>query len=231
MRNINVDFFKDVDSELKAYLLGFHVADGCVFKHSEKSIGFKITLQARDVEIVKLFRDSIYPDGNIYISPARKDGWKTNETCSFKVVCTELCQHILNHGYPFRKTYHELHLPQIDNSLMPHFIRGYFDGNGSIRKSIITRLTGREAGRIVVNKQLDFTSNGRVILFEIQQELIKHDIKLNLVPHKIKYHSLRINSLSEISKMYNFLYKDATYFLKRKKDSFEQIMGTSSANN
>lgn len=61
---VNDNFFKEINSEEKAYLLGFFLADGsyCLGSKCTKSYKFSIRLQKEDDSVIKLFKDNIIPD-------------------------------------------------------------------------------------------------------------------------------------------------------------------------
>lgn len=65
--NVNDDFFKNIDSEIKAYLLGFFLADGTygLGARCTKSYRFQVTLQEEDLEIISLFKEFIVPTKEI----------------------------------------------------------------------------------------------------------------------------------------------------------------------
>lgn len=60
------DFFDVIDTEPKAYLLGFFVADGCVNKSTSRHNGrFAINQSEDDKEIVKAFKEYLCVPSNI----------------------------------------------------------------------------------------------------------------------------------------------------------------------
>lgn len=65
--NVVDDFFDVIDSEIKAYLLGFFVADGYfnLGARCTKSYRFQVALQNTDEEIIQLYRQFICPDAKI----------------------------------------------------------------------------------------------------------------------------------------------------------------------
>jgi len=132
-RRIRHDFFKSIKTELQAYLLGFYAADGNI---NEKRKTLRIHLQKQDSELVYLYKDVISQDARIFsIAPkivTGRNGQKVNANESFGVdICsTILCNDLVNLGFGYNKSYSELHLPNIEKHLIPHFIRGYFDGDG-----------------------------------------------------------------------------------------------------
>lgn len=226
---VNENFFEIIDSELKAYLLGFYSADGCIFKDTRsktESLSFKINLQVEDIKIVELFRDNIAPNAKIGISKKAIYGTRVNNPQAIlRFTNTTFCNNILNKGFDIRKTLVGFRLPEISDKFILDFIRGYFDGNGSIRQNLVVRKSGKDCGKTVKNIQLDFTSNNPEILSDIKSVLEKYNVVLNLVSHKKKYFQLRANSKDEVFKFYNLLYNNREFFLERKKKKFEQIQG------
>ena len=133
-RRIRHDFFSKIETELQAYLLGFYAADGNI---NEKRKTFRIHLQKRDSELVYLYKDIISPDARVFTvqehETTGRNGMKITAHESFGVDITsaKLCNDLVNLGIGYTKSYSELHIPTIPNNLIRHFIRGYFDGDGS----------------------------------------------------------------------------------------------------
>lgn len=67
-RRIRHEFFQSIETEIQAYLLGFHVADGCV---DDPKCMLRVELTETDVEIVQLFKDYVGPDATMYCKKAR----------------------------------------------------------------------------------------------------------------------------------------------------------------
>ena len=63
-RMIRHDFFKNINTELQAYLLGFYVADGSI---DEKRKTFRIHLSKKDKELVDLYKEIISPEARTFI--------------------------------------------------------------------------------------------------------------------------------------------------------------------
>ena len=200
--NINETYFENINSEEKAYWLGFICADGYLnFKRNDLMIGLSI----KDKEHLQKLKDCLKSSHPIkeyiydYLSMARL-------FIGNKKITESLKKYI-----PKDKTF-SLIFPSINNELERHFVRGYFDGDGSI-------VNGK-------NPQLNITSNdnfldGLDIKFkEIGLNKTKRDIR-----HKQqnRIQTLRFVGRDNIKKIYDYLYKDSTIFLERKKKIFEQI--------
>ena len=103
--------------------------------------------------------------------------------------------------------------PKISDYLDSHFIRGYFDGDGSIT----TGPTIKMASSIT-------------ILSTIQKKLIEYcnigKTKLH-IRHKDRQtnsRSLEIGGRRQVRRVFDFLYEDADLFLKRKRNKFLELL-------
>jgi len=126
---VDHNYFNDITSEVKAYLLGFFVADGCIYQHiNKKSWYFEVGVQEKDKYIIELYQKEIAPKAKIYYTEKKvgANQWR------FRINSTQIAKDIQKLGYPKRKTYADLSLPDIDKQLIPHFVRGYFDGDGTV---------------------------------------------------------------------------------------------------
>lgn len=132
-RLVRQKFFEDIQTELQAYLLGFYVADG---SFNEKRNTFTIKVTESDREIPELYK-YISPEARFTIDkPFTMIGTSGKEihvksAARIDIANKRLGKSIVDFGYGQRKTYKELHFPNIPNHLLRHFIRGYFDGDGS----------------------------------------------------------------------------------------------------
>ena len=62
-RMIRHSFFKDIQTEIQAYLLGFFIADGNI---EAKRKCFRIQLNENDEEIINLYKEYIGPESRIF---------------------------------------------------------------------------------------------------------------------------------------------------------------------
>lgn len=127
------------------------------------------------------------------------------------------CKYLQTLGFIKRKSAREFKIPKIINkTLVHHFIRGYFDGDGSI----CFRKKGKQKGQ----KRFELVAGHPSILEDIRKILIKvSGARLNVRqqnPHKcwaIETSGTYCNSL------YDYLYQDATIYLERKKILFQSL--------
>lgn len=210
-RKINEDFFETIDSEEKAYFLGWMLSDGYVIYPKNRSPVVRIDLNQKDRYILEEFNFLVSGDRETGILNQKRYPSQANirkkETYQSRVSFTskKMVSDLAKYGVVPRKC-KTITLPLIDDNLMPHLIRGLFDGDGCI--------SGRMIG---------FSGNNQMMK-DIQSFLIK---KIHINDTKIHYngcaHSFTFSSKKDVSNFYNFIYNDAHYFLKRKKERFEKL--------
>ena len=206
----NERYFENIDSEEKAYWLGFIAADGCVYKNKQ-SYRLQINLKGSDIDHLKKFQKAICSD---YKITEKKVGKAQSNTCQLKINSTKMCNDLIKNNIIERKSI-IFEPPILNKNLMSHFIRGYFDGDGWItsykRKdsNSYRNEVGIIGGKKALNYFIDFLPKG----FS-KYEKYKDD----------KIIQISGSSIKTISETYNYLYENATIFLDRKKNVFENIM-------
>lgn len=129
------NYFDNIDTEDKAYWLGFLSADGWTSKNEKSNAGATgIDLQYGDINHLKKFNKCI--NGNYKITDkwkecniSTKDKTKKHHICSIRIFSLTMHEALVNKGFTKNKSY-EFKIPDMDESLIRHFIRGYFDGDG-----------------------------------------------------------------------------------------------------
>lgn len=225
-RRIRHDIFSKIETELQAYLLGFYAADGSI---NEKRKTFRIHLQKQDSELVYLYKDIISPDARTFTVDEHKttgrNGKEVNAHESFGVDITsaKLCTDLVNLGIGYNKSYSDLHIPEISEDLIRHFIRGYFDGDGCI-----TVWLSKEKGKSDrVRGKFDICAKSASILNEFIKFFATHNIKINLnYLKRDDMYRMSTSSKKELEKIYNMLYKDSNFYLSRKFNKFDHYVNT-----
>jgi hypothetical protein len=210
--SFNEDYFEKIDTEDKAYFLGFIVADGSVNE-------FRLNISQKEPDILYEFEKFI----------KLKDGVRkhTKRNIHFlNLTSSKLITDLNNLGIYQNKTM-IVKYPDIPKELEHHFMRGVFDGDGCI--SIHKR---REDSR-------DTTDRGQVNICSGSRDFIeKYVERLNeiceITKNKIRcpkgtYSVIDWGSFSDIEKFYDFFYKDATVYLERKKKTFEVAVSISNS--
>jgi len=132
----NVDYFKKIDSHDKAYILGLLLTDGYVIRRYE-GIAIQITYSDRDIlhKIAKLLGEStsvnkIIVNNKVVKSKDGKPYIRRNmiRLCCF---CPSISKDLKKFSMLKRKTM-KLFLPDIPLWCYSSFVRGLFDGDGSV---------------------------------------------------------------------------------------------------
>lgn len=124
----NQNYFENIDTPQKAYLLGFIATDGCIHKpKQEKQDILRICIQENDKEILDLFKKELDTNKPIKL----EERTATKHYVSLEISSQKIVDDIRALGIDYAKTY-KCVIPNISKELFPHFIRGYFDGDGSI---------------------------------------------------------------------------------------------------
>lgn len=213
----NYDFFENINTEQKAYWLGFIYADGCISLGISNGYRLSIGLKISD-------RKHLQKLANIFESELKENIQYPDQVDEYKSIRFELCnkkifKDLEKCGIKQRKSYEETTniLDCVPDTLKHHFVRGIFDGDGNVGYKIHSQ-----------NNYHDFNISGTKDILEKIQKLLIENIRLN----KIKIHQmtdycwkLQYGGKNNIKKFYNWLYKDSTIWLERKKHKFDEILG------
>lgn len=212
--SIDESFFEKIDTEVKAYFLGWMYSDGCVYS-SKKGYMFHLTLNKKDMSVLRLFRRVLKTK-----TPIHK--CKNKNTYGFYVWSKKMYFDLINLGCVPRKSLILQFPPKnlIPEDLMRHFIRGYFDGDGSI---CFSRKRMRAEARIV--SSLKFCQEFEQLLIKSLEitKFYHHKIVYSKVD-KLPYCSIGMGSCDNIKKFYDYMYKNCKFSLKRKKYIFEKYL-------
>lgn len=214
----NVHVFDTVDSEEKAYWLGFLYADGWVsYLAIKNSYRIGLALNSIDIEHLRKFKAFLQDsrdDSAIKIYKYGPNGNKIHEGCRY-VVCNEhLAKELINLGCTFRKSL-TLTFPDIKKFNNPDFIfdfiRGYMDGDGCLSRTILK--SGKLYPRLEIVGTNDFLTG-----------VIKYLPQFGNV-HAINNERLfRANAYGKKAReIANKLYGHATIYLDRKYEIFKAL--------
>ena len=218
---INDTFFDDINNELKAYLLGFLVADGCLKLEKRrtkrtKRIAFNNTID--DKEAIEALHTNICPDSSLliknYTFNRRKKPQYTLQWNSEYMFDKLVSKYNIK---PHKTLDKEFYIPEdsIPEELWRHFIRGFFDGDGHVGSCSIEFVFTSEP---FMNQIMNWFKSFHYRTYCIQGKTTK-------------YWKVIINTPDKIRKcIYDFLYKDSTIFLSRKHDVFNTEITYSIAN-
>lgn len=213
---LNKDYFLKIDSKYKAYFLGLIMADGCVYKSrpTDTEVGkFAISLQERDYYLLSKLKEEIEIDKELKFT--ERDETRQN-TYTLSFADGVFCKNLYTLGCTDRKSF-TLLFPKIEKQFLSSFILGYFDGDGSI--SICKKLN---KGNMNFISSLFFTK-------ELQNKINEICKTGGNISDRECKNNKQISTLSycgnlQILRIFNFLYRENDFFLKRKYNKFLELI-------
>lgn len=193
--NYDRHFFNEVDTEFKAWFLGWILSDGCINKG-----GVGITIHERDIDVLNQIRDNFCSE----IPIVRKNDNMFTFQISSKEIVNDICNFT---NIQSGKKSNIVSFPNFKNkSLERHFLRGYFEGDGCICKITEKKRT----------PYCSITSNSDKMLEDIQEKT-KASCKVNLKNHSISWSG--VNALDFLG----YIYSDCTFKMLRKYELYQDI--------
>lgn len=213
---LNENYFEIIDTEHKAYWLGFIAADGCITNTNY----FAIALKDEDI-LLQLKRDLEYT-GDVY---APKQNLNT-DYYRLNFSSKKLCDDLRALGIHECKSLSYNSLPNLDNALMPHFIRGYFDGDGSLYQGESFNYN-KDRTEKYFNSYFRFniiaTESFCSCLNNYLKDIIHYEGKIHPHSNSDMYY-YNVYSKQAILNLYNYLYTNSTVYLNRKYNIWQDFL-------
>lgn len=204
----NENVFDIIDTEEKAYWLGFIFADGYI---SSRDYGFELSLAGIDTEHLIKFNNFMQHQKNNVKLGVTKVGNTEFQRCRWGIVNKHLWNVLNNYGCTPRKS-NTLVFPKLDifqnPSLIISFIRGYFDGDGCLsnyKELPKASFIGTEEFLSELKEQLQVYSINSGKLVTDYRELCTKTLNI---------------SKSNTLKFLHLIYDNATIYLDRKYNKF-----------
>lgn len=201
-------FFEKIDTKEKAYVFGLLMADGCNFRKNPNNLCVKLELQERDKDIIIKVKDILKFTGVLYFKDKNSKNKEHQNTWTLAIYSKKLSDDLYKLGMLDNKSLTKEFPTCVPEQFMSHFVRGYFDGNGSISLRASTNLP-----------TTSITSNFGMIedLKKIYNNL---NIKFNFSP-KNKVYDIFVYGHNYNRILREYLYKDADdLYIERKHKKF-----------
>lgn len=193
-----------------AYVFGWIMSDGCLLLEGRNKTSYAVRIASNDEDIIEWMHrymcngNKIYKNGkNFMVKYRNKDG----------------IEFLMRNCLKERKSLDML-FPNIPDEYLPYFIRGYFEGDGSI---IIHKTKYGSYG------QVSFTCGSVHFIDVLQWKLgelgiVSHLYKDSRSNNRSMY--LRITSREMVERFYNLIYSDISSvpFLRRKQEKFVKLL-------
>lgn len=209
--SLNEHYFDKIDSNEKAYWLGYIAADGCITKTNY------FAAASIDKEILDQLKIDLEYTGEVYL-PKQKE----NRTPAYRINFSSkiLCDALRKLGIHEKKSMIYNELPNIDEKYISHFIRGYFDGDGCICK--------HDSSYVRNNKRYFFThvyvnivatKNFCEALRDVFLIQLGYFAHIHKHPTKSMYY-IYVHKQSALRKLFDYMYQNASFYLERKHQKF-----------
>lgn len=210
-------FFEKIDSNLKAYWLGFLFADGCV-RNIKRGYVLKIKLSKLDENHLFAFLNHIGSNQKELRTETSKfkgkNGKEYQSTGKVLLINSKkIVEDLVNLGCGQNKT-NSIVFPLINKDLIPSFILGYFDGDGCITQKKV---------KDNLYYSVTFTSGSENFLNRIKKELFDFGLKSISKYGYNTFYRLQIANKVDLLKLKNYFYSDCDFALERKKIKFNKI--------
>lgn len=217
---LNEYYFDVIDTEEKAYFLGLLFADGSNF---ESRHCVSIGLQTRDASILTQMNNAL--ESNRPITVVKLSLKNPNHQDSYRLgfVNSHLSVRLAELGCVAQKSL-TLQFPKDEHvpaHLLQHFLRGYWDGDGTI------------TGHLRKNRYNYFDMIGSMIGTLDFCNAVVEKILTPLGIHGNIYHDKRtpdtttrqltISGNAQVLRFFDWLYKDATVYFERKFNKYQEF--------
>lgn len=199
-------YFQTIDSEAKAYWLGFLLADGNVCKASASGNWMvQLNLAEVDVNQVTAFTQAVRYEGPIRYR-------ESNKSYAVQITSTAMARDLMAlECIPRKSCVHGT--PKIPSELVHHMYRGYFDGDGALFETPTTYSWRFEV------------IGSHVFIQEFQEWLHIH---ADVTPTKLftrgKVTAVRCSGCQIIERILKGLYREATIYLPRKFEQYQRML-------
>ena len=209
---LNENYFDDIDTPNKAYILGFLYADGS--NNRDKST-ISMSLEENDFKILDAIRNEIGSEKPLeYLDYSCKHdfGYTYKNQYRLLMFSSHMCDILTKHGMMPNKSL-KLEFPKwLNKDLYRHFIRGYFDGDGSVSR-----------GKKRTNFVLTITSTYNFCNDLV--DIVHKEIGVNGHIYDASNHNgitkvFATSGASQTKKFLDWIYDDAELFLQRKYDRY-----------
>ena len=197
---VNNNYFSEQNNRM-AYIMGFLAADGNVSKNGNR---IQSQLPLKDKGHLEMIQSEI---GGCEVYEYESNGYKS---CGWHCCSSQIKKDLAIYGIIPHKT-GTLSIPKVlDKQYWKDFIRGYFDGDGTICKD-------RTGFRVTI------TSANKEILEDINSYFEENGIKPSNLYKDHNNICIRFRSQASID-IYNLLYYNDCLCLKRKKEKYIELM-------
>lgn len=203
----------EANKELLYYLVGLISSDGYMYEVKPR---IEIGLNLNDKDLLENLSYLIYGDNRVIL----QEVFSVNGRARLFIYGKEVVQLFKSYGITQRKSVTmDLRFETFEEEYIWHFIRGYFDGDGSYYT---------KAGRLEHNVTLKVDGNEKTI-YGIKEICLKYGFhpsmfKINNTCCSFDFFRFQIAITDEAIRFIKYVYNDSTLFLQRKYDLIKHLI-------
>lgn len=212
--------FNEIITEEDAYWLGFLYADGYVCHSvSGRSWWLGIELQYSDIEHLRKFNK--YMNGNVHIDTIYKKSPSSDNICKMCRITfssKQLFENLIKCGCVQRKS-KIITMPFniVPDNLLRHFIRGYFDGDGSCG---IYRHSDR---KYLKYPKAKITCGSAKFVYSLKEYLYSVGIHCGIINSNGNY-DVFFSGKNNVINFLTYMYNDSNIYLTRKYEIYKNAL-------
>lgn len=210
---VNIDILEPLTDDV-AYFLGFFFADGNINRKVAR-----IDIQRRDEYLLKEFVETIQINNPVmrksptYLYKGEK---RSSLSSSLIIYDKGFVNFLENYGITPNKTFTLKFPTNIQEHLVRHFVRGYWDGDGTIN---ISKRVGIRDMNIAV------CSASKPFIESLRSWLEDNSVRCGQFYSANNAHTFRVSTKNNnVHNFYKLLYSDENICLERKRRSLEEIL-------
>ena len=204
-------YFSSIDTEDKAYFLGFLMADG----YMSRDLGHcSLGITASDQEVLIKLKQVLNLNSQICIQSASEH---RRAVATLYISSVQICKDLVYHGIVPRKTGKECLPDTVPRHLIRHFIRGFIDGDGYISPN-------KQACLYIVGMSLNIMNSINDYFVETLQDFPGGRIGTR-IDHRTGHKKYFFRTFAQNTvNICNHIYKDAHIYLSRKYEAYMTFM-------
>ncbi len=209
---VDDNYFDEIDTPEKAHFFGLLLSDG---SNDTDNHTIRLTLQARDKELLEKLNNLIQPTRPLLFQargePHHQDYW------TLTITSKRISENLSNLGCIKAKSHFIVFPEWLDEKLVPSFLRGLFEGDGHIDINYLSIAGCRaiqERIRQIVQEKLSIPSS-----IVIKKGYREED-----------WGVWTITGREKMRNFLNWIYRDAEILMKRKYDTYMELVGWENKN-
>ena len=213
---LDENYFKEINTEQKAYILGFIFADGNISDGKDKHYRLRIHLKRDDVDILEKIRNELSYTGEIKLRTLKSKKSYGYEICCLEISNKTLVTDLKHLGCIPCKSNVCKFPSSISENLKRHFVRGYFDANGAVYWA--------NGFKRMSDLKLSISSGSKDMLESIISIIIENNDGVNPLGFRSKSSSCEYaKSGIQALKILNWMYTDSNIHLNRKYNHYKVV--------